>query len=92
MRKVLFEEAWLEAFNALLEEKTDPDFMELAYAWDQPRLMDMTAQLYDFLMSLPSPFKWLDKAVESVKTADFGAGIFPTVCSRKGGVNHRLDD
>ncbi|MBQ7137973.1 MAG: helicase-exonuclease AddAB subunit AddA [Clostridia bacterium] len=73
MRKVLFEEAWLEAFNDLLDKKTDPDFIELAYAWDQPRLMDMTAQLYDFLMSLPSPFEWLDKAVESVKTADFAA-------------------
>ena len=73
MRKVLFEEAWLEAFNALLDKKTDPDFLELAYAWDQTRLMDMTAQLYDFLMSLPSPFDWLDKAVASVKAADFAA-------------------
>jgi len=73
MRKVLFEEAWLEAFNDLLDKKTDPDFLELAYAWDQPRLMDMTAQLYDFLMSLPNPFEWLDKAVASVKTADFAA-------------------
>ena len=71
MRKVLFEEAWLEAFNALLEEKTDPDFLELAYAWDQPRLMEMTAQLYDFLMSLPNPFDWLDQAVSAVKTENF---------------------
>ena len=71
MRKVLFEEAWLEAFNALLEKKSDPDFMELAYAWDQPRLMEMTAQLYDFLMSLPNPFDWLDQAVSAVKTENF---------------------
>ena len=71
MRKVLFEEAWLEAFNALLEKKSDPDFMELAYAWDQPRLMEMTAQLYDFLMSLPNPFDWLDQAVSAVKTETF---------------------
>ncbi len=71
MRKVLFETAWLEAFNDLLDKKIDADFMELAYAWDQPRLQEMTAQLYDFLMSMPEPFKWLDQAVSGVKTADF---------------------
>ena len=66
MKKALFEAAWLEAFNDLLEKRDDADFMELAYAWDQPRLMDMTAQLYDFLMSLPNPFDWLQKAVACV--------------------------
>ena len=71
MRKALFETAWLEAFNDLLDKKIDADFMELAYAWDQPRLQEMTAQLYDFLMSLPEPFRWLDQAVSGVKTADF---------------------
>ncbi len=73
MRKVLFEEAWLEAFNDLLDKKNDADFMELAYAWDQPRLLDMTHQLYDFLMSLPNPFDWLDQAVSGVNPADFAA-------------------
>ena len=66
MRKALFEAAWLDAFNALLEKRDDPDFMELAYAWDQPRLLEMTQQLYDFLMSLPEPFAWLDQAVAGV--------------------------
>ena len=66
MRKALFEAAWLEAFNGLLEQRNDPDFMELAYAWDQPRLQEMTQQLYDFLMSLPEPFAWLEKAVAEV--------------------------
>ena len=73
MRKVLFEESWLEAYNSLLEQKADPDFIELAYAWDQPRLMEMTALLYDFLMSLPNPFDWLDRSVCAVKTDDFSA-------------------
>ena len=73
MRKALFEEAWLDAFNDLLEQKADLDFMELAYAWDQPRLLEMTQQLYDFLMSLPSPFDWLDEAVSRVHAADFAA-------------------
>ena len=66
MKKTLFEAAWLEAFNAMLEKQEDPDFIELAYAWDQPRLMEMTAQLYDFLMSLPNPFDWLQRAVSAV--------------------------
>ena len=57
MKKALFEAAWLESFNDLLEKRDDPDFLELAYAWDQPRLQEMTAQLYDFLMSLPEAFK-----------------------------------
>ncbi len=71
IRKVLFEAAWLEAFNALLEKRDDPDFIELAYAWDQARLQEMTAQLYDFLMSLPNPFDWLDQAVSGVSQPDF---------------------
>ena len=71
MKKALFEAAWLEAFNELLEKRADPDFIELAYAWDQPRLQEMTAQLYDFLMSLPEPFAWLDQAVTGVVRQPF---------------------
>lgn len=67
MKKTLFDAAWLEAFNALLENQGDADFMELAHAWDQPRLLEMTAQLYDFLMSLPNPFDWLRHAVTAVE-------------------------
>lgn len=66
MKKTLFETAWLEAFNELLEKQGDPDFMELAYAWDQFKLQEMTAQLYDFLMSLPDPFDWLQNAISRV--------------------------
>ncbi len=66
MGKALFEAAWLDAFNELLEKGDDPDFLELAWAWDQPHLQEMTAALYDFLMSLPAPFDWLDRAVSAV--------------------------
>ena len=65
-RQSLFDEAWLEALNELLEQGDHPGFMDLAEAWDQQRLHDMTAQLHDFLMSLPAPFDWLDRAVEQV--------------------------
>lgn len=65
-RQSLFDEAWLEALNELLEQGDHPGFMDLAEAWDQQRLHDMTAQLHDFLMSLPAPFEWLNRAVEQV--------------------------
>ncbi|MBQ8554657.1 MAG: helicase-exonuclease AddAB subunit AddA [Clostridia bacterium] len=67
MKTALFDEAWLDALNELLDEHNDPDFMDLAYSWEQQRLHDMTAALYDFLMSLPSPFDWLDRAITQVR-------------------------
>lgn len=73
MKKVLFDAAWLDAFNVLLEKQDDPDFMELAQAWDQRSLQEMTAQLYDFLMSLPNPFEWLDSAVSGVNGTEMRA-------------------
>lgn len=63
LRKALFDEAWLDAFNQLLNENTHNGFIELANAWDQQRLQEITIELYDFLMSLPAPFDWLDKAI-----------------------------
>lgn len=71
LRKALFDEAWLDALNELLAEGTHHGFMELAEAWDQARLHDMTAQVYDFLMSLPAPFDWLDRAVERIKVKPY---------------------
>ena len=73
MKTSLFEGAWLDAFNALLEERQDEDFIELAYAWDQKRLQEMTASLYDFLMSLPNPFDWLEQAVNRVDVKPYDA-------------------
>ena len=72
LRKALFEAAWLEAFNSLLQKRDDEDFMDLAYAWDQPHLQEMTDQLYDFLMSLPAPFDWLDAAVARIDQPPYG--------------------
>lgn len=71
LKKTLFDEAWLEAFNQLLEAGDDEDFMELAYAWDEARLHEMTAMLHDFLMSLPAPFNWLDHAINRIVVKPF---------------------
>ena len=73
MKKALFDDAWLEAFNALLADGQDADFMELAYAWDQPRLQEMTLALYDFLMSLPQPFEWLARATAAIDQPPYEA-------------------
>lgn len=66
MKKALFDAAWLEAFNMLLEKRDNEDFVELAYAWDQRSLQEMTLTMYDFLMSIPEPFAWLEHAVARV--------------------------
>ncbi len=65
-KQALFDEAWLDAFNALLEGNDDPDFLDLANAWDEKNLREMTAQLYDFLMSLPAPMDWLDRKAAQI--------------------------
>lgn len=66
-RKALFDEAWLETFNTLLEDDSDQGFMNLADAYDQVRLKEMTESLHDFLMSLPAPFDWLERAISQVQ-------------------------
>ena len=66
MKHTLFEAAWLGAFNGLLESQDQPELLELADGWTQKQLQDMTAELYDFLMSLPNPFDWLHNAVNRI--------------------------
>ena len=67
MKKALFDEAWLEALNQLLEENDDQAFLALANTWEQQTLHDMTEQLYDFLMSLAGPFDWFDHAIREIR-------------------------
>ncbi len=86
MKKALFEAAWLEAFNTLLEKRDNPDFMELAYAWEQNRLQDMTLTLYDFLMSLPEPFVWLDQAVQAIDAPPYDQHPWNQVLLRHAGL------
>lgn len=59
----LFEQAFCDAMNALLEED-QPDFHDFADAFDQQEIREMTSRLYTFLMSLPEPFAWLQQRIE----------------------------
>ena len=65
-QKLLFEAAFTTAMDELLDERTDENFLLLADAWKQDKLLSLTAQLYDFLMALPKP--WLDEHVNSFRS------------------------
>ena len=65
-QKLLFEAAFTTAMDELLDERTDENFLLLADAWKQDKLLSLTAQLYDFLMALPKPFAWLDEHVDQL--------------------------
>lgn len=65
-QKLLFEAAFTTAMDELLDERTDENFLLLADAWKQDKLLSLTSQLYDFLMALPKPFAWLDEHVEQL--------------------------
>ena len=90
-KKLLFEEAWLDAFNELRAERENDDFMELAYAWDQPQLMEMTSQLYDFLMSLPAPFDWLHRALEWVCIKPYDRHPWYQMLVREAGIDAQAE-
>lgn len=47
-QKLLFEAAFTKAMDELLDERTDENFLLLADAWKQDKLLSLTAQLYDF--------------------------------------------
>lgn len=65
-RQTLFELAFCDAMNDLLEDGRNPYFMEFADAFEQQKIREMTNSLYAFLMSMPEPFQWLDQQVERV--------------------------
>ncbi|MGN1020291.1 MAG: helicase-exonuclease AddAB subunit AddA [Aristaeellaceae bacterium] len=68
---VLFEQAFRDAMNELLEDPSEEDFQAFAAAFSQRDIRDMTGQLYTFLMSLPQPFDWLDQQISSIRAEDW---------------------
>ena len=65
-QQTLFEQAFCDAMNQLLDEKDNADFQAFADSFDQQEIRDMTGRLYTFLMSLPEPFAWLDEHIASL--------------------------
>ncbi len=76
LRKTLFAQSWLEAFDDLLEKREHEDFIELAYAYDQGKLQEMTEKLHDFIMSLDEPFGWLDNQIHQVGCKPYEASLW----------------
>ncbi len=86
LKQTLFAEAWLDSFNELLDAKDDADFVELAQSWDQKSLMEMTADLHDFLMSLPNPFDWLREKVRDAGKKPYAKHPWYALLVRKGAI------
>lgn len=72
-KQVLFEQAFCDAMNELLDDPTDEDFHAFADAFEQQELREITQRLYTFLMSLPDPFAWLKSKIEAVSREPFDA-------------------
>lgn len=64
--EILFEEAFQQAMNELLEQPEEREFQAFASSFSQKDAHDMTSQLYKFLMSLPQPFEWLDEKIRQI--------------------------
>ena len=58
-RRILFEQAYHQAMNELLEDEAQADFQFLACQVDQKEICAWNERLYAFLMSMPHPFSWL---------------------------------
>lgn len=65
-RKMLFEQAFREAMNELLEAGDNQDFLYLTRCFHQQALMDMCERLYAFVCSMPDPFAWLHEKNQMV--------------------------
>ncbi|MBQ7865785.1 MAG: helicase-exonuclease AddAB subunit AddA [Clostridia bacterium] len=65
-RQTLFELAFCDAMNDLLEDESDQNFMAFADAFEQQKIREMTTELYTFLMSMPEPFAWLEQQIENI--------------------------
>lgn len=69
--EVLFEQAFKDALNELLDDQQQTAFQSFANAYSQREIRDMTGQLHNFLMSLPNPFRWLDEKISAMDCEDW---------------------
>lgn len=65
-KQVLFEQAFCDAMNELLDDPSQNDFQAFAEAFEQQEIREITQRLYTFLMSLPDPFEWLDQKINAI--------------------------
>ncbi len=65
-RKMLFEQAFREAMNELLDAGENQEFLYLTRCFHQQVLLDMCERLYAFVCSMPDPFVWLHEKNQMV--------------------------
>ena len=65
-RRILFEQAYEQAMNELLEDDSAEDFRFFASQVEQKEIAEWNEQLHTFLMAMPHPFTWVKKQVDSM--------------------------
>lgn len=65
-RQNLFEAAFCDALNELLEDSRHPDVRFLVSAFGQDKVREMASSAYSFMMSMPEPFEWLKEKISAV--------------------------
>ena len=71
-RKALFEEAWHQSLNTVLESEVGPDMALFVGALGPEALLEVCTSLYTFMMALKDPFEWLDRSLETLKQRPIG--------------------
>ena len=66
-RQSLFHDAYCDALNELLEDRERPQVRALVSAFRQDKVLEIATTTYEFMMSMPNPFQWLDEKVRSVQ-------------------------
>ena len=70
-RQMLFDLAFRDAMNELLEHADYPEVRALVSAFGQTKVQEIASSTYMFMMSMPDPFQWLDQKISSVQTKPY---------------------
>lgn len=65
-RQALFYEAFCDALNELLEDHEHVQVRALISAFSQEKVLEIATAAYEFMMSMPDPFQWLNNKISSV--------------------------
>ena len=78
-RDKLFDKAFRQACNEL-KKQDDPDYLEFIRQYDPEEAKQIVTDVWQFIMSMPDPFGWLEEKTEDVPvTADRSHPWFRTV-------------
>ncbi|MDR9824909.1 UvrD-helicase domain-containing protein, partial [Vibrio sp. FNV 38] len=64
-REKLFANAFRQACNEL-KKREDPDYLSFIRQYEPTAAREIVTEVWQFIMSLPEPFRWLEDKTESV--------------------------